>query len=166
MLVESPVYTRGRGWAVISLRDTGADLVVSDLHNDFIRHAPHGRFFFPAVSHGLVDTANPLSSYVFMVRTTEADVLRLLKSQFVASVLRDGTGRPATVTDAELATTVRAQPRAYVRAGQHVQILTGDWSGLDGEVVSAAGGRVVVRVTLCSATRDLTVERQEVKVLR
>lgn len=165
MVVDAPGTTRGRGWAVVVLHDFGDGLSVKALHTDFSRYCPDGRFYFPAVLHEHVDPSSPMASYVFVALVCEAQIVRLPQSSHVASVLRDTTGKLSVVTDEELATMVRAQPRVSVRAGQRVAILSGDWSGLDGEVLKVKERQVHVLVTLCSRTRELVVDRSEVKVL-
>lgn len=159
----------GHGWASVALLDGLAHppLSITTLDTDFSRWLPGGKFLFPAVVDGHVDTRSPLWSYVFLVaHPTDRAILRLEQSRFVLSVLRvPGGSTVARVRDQDLAIMLRAYPKPVMRPGMRVAVTLGQYKGLEGSLVAVSGNLAKVSLELRSRTCELVLDRAAVIML-
>lgn len=153
-----------RGWAVVSLQEFAEGLPLPDLLRDLRRHLPGGTFYFPAFRKGQLQPDDPLAAYVFVVANrSDRRLLRIERSRYVDRVLCLPHSRCISrLTDQELHRMVTpAAPR--LTTGQTVLIQAGDWSGLEGVVVTVLKARVRLRVQLHSRREDVTLPLSDIQ---
>ena len=147
-------------WAVLQLRE-GAHLAISvrDLEREFLARWPRNVFRFPAVKQGMIDLANPLSAYVFVLPPISASVFE--RSRLIATVLTDAGHRPLLVTDDELRHMMPMPP--FPDPGTSVRVTAGDFEGLEGTVVEVNCNSCKVLVELWSRTSLLNLAANEIE---
>lgn len=118
-------------WAVLQLREHPDPLAVSDLERDLVARCPTVVCRFPAIKLGLLDRDNPLSAYVFVQAPAP---LKLEASPYATRFLRDAHNQTHLVSDVELAQVIA--PPILPPLGQLVRVTAGDWTDMEGVVVS------------------------------
>lgn len=167
LVIERPL-SRGAGWATAQLKENAGLVKVPDIERDLTRHLPEGEFFFPAITdEQLPSPLHPLSAYVFILATLpDSKLLKLQNSRYVEAVLRIGRA-VARVTDKELTRALRTPVQEETpEVGQHVTILSGDWSGLEGRIADLLGdGRFAILIELRSTRHVVKLKPHEIALL-
>lgn len=162
MIVNWPATSGPAGWVALQLIED--EIYVMELDADLSYYVPGVLLYVPAVRNWQVDTRSPLSTYAFViVNEPDVTVLRLRNSRFVVDVMcQPNTRNVVRVTDAELADMVRVEPPVLVVQGDTVEITSGDWEGLEGQVEHVTDSRVIVFVGLHSGARSVELPREDV----
>jgi hypothetical protein len=146
-------------------------VLVADVERDLSRILDKGMatYFFPAVSRtGTFVRESPYANYVFVATgVSDSKILRLENSRFVDSILcvPGSAGRWRTVTklsDQELAATAQLAPIDVIEEGSEVSVISGEWTGLTGYVLTSFGAQVKVSLQLRSRRRILVLSREEI----
>lgn len=145
-------------WAVLQLREgLSPSMPVADLEREFRRRWPHRVFRFPAVRHGCLDPANPMSAYVLVEPPVDSS---FEQSSLVCAVLKDPvTSRPHLITEAELQ--IMSPLPVFPPPGSSVLVTVGDYDGLEGTVVEVNCNSCKVLVELWSRHTVLVLAANE-----
>jgi len=169
---SSPSADRINGWAIIQLSESAEANLVVDVERDLRRHLPDDgtELIFPAVTKtGTFSEDNPYANYVFVAcpSISDSQLIKVEASRFVDSVLciPGGAGRWRSVSwmsDEDMKATAAIAHFDSLLPGIPVKVISGEWIGLEGVLISVFGSKAKIEILLRSRKRLINLDRDEI----